>query len=61
MLDALNIPQYKPTFHYMAVSGDQLSRYTDILLETHLGVSERSHREKLLQLISGSLSVHDLL
>ena len=61
VLDVLNLSQYKPMFHYMNMSGDQLSHYNDTQLENCLGITQRADREKLMLLINGSLSAHELL
>ena len=57
----MNLTQYKPNFHYMGVSGEQLSHYSDSLLESHLGVTQRQHRERLMLLISGVKSAQEVL
>lgn len=57
----MNLPQYKSTFHVMGVSGEQLSHYNDSLLQSHLGVTQRQHRERLMLLISGIKSAQELL
>ena len=61
VLDALSLSQYKPVFHYMGMSGKQLSCYSGAMLESCLGVTQPVDRERLLLLINGSISAHELL
>ena len=61
LLDAMRLSHYKPTFHYMGLSGNQLSRYTEQQMESRLGVIPPTDRQALMRLISGSISAHDLL
>ena len=61
LLEVMNLLHCKPTFQYMKLSGDQLSRYTDHQLECQLGVIPPADREKLMRLISGSVSPRELL
>ena len=61
LLEVMNLPHCKPTFQYMKLSGDQLSRYTDHQLECQLGVIPPADRERLMRLISGSVSPRELL
>ena len=56
----MNLSQYKPAFQHWGVSGDQLSRYDDSLLESRLGITQRLHRKRLTMIISGSKSVQEL-
>ena len=57
----MDLSHYKRTFHYMGLSGEQLSRYTDQQLESHLGVIPPNDRQSLMTLISGSVSARELL
>ena len=61
LLDAMSLSHYKPTFHYMGLSGEKLSRYTDQQLESHVGVIPPADRERLRHIITGSLSAHELM
>lgn len=45
----------------MGITGERLSRYTDQQLEKGLGVIPPKDRERLLQVINGSLPTHELL
>ena len=61
VLEVLNLSHYKPAFHYMRLSGEQLSRYTEAQLESQLGVIPPADRERFMHIITGSLSAHELL
>ena len=61
MLEKLNMSAYKELFAAEQINGEILMECDDEILSTELKVTSRLHRIKLKKIISGQLSVQELL
>ena len=57
----MNLSQYKSTFYSKGISGTRLSQHTENSLESQLGISQRLHRKRLMLVINGTKSIHEIL
>lgn len=61
LLKALELEKYQTTFSHQQVSGALLAELNDINLQHFLHIHHHSHRQKLLQVISGEISAKELI
>ena len=61
LLEIMGLEQYTPTFKQEQINGDILSTCDDALLKDELKVSSRLHRMRLLRVIEGAYSVHEIM
>ncbi len=57
----MNLSQYKGSFCREDVSGEELSRFDEDILENRLGVKQRLHRRRLMMIINGTKPVQEFL
>lgn len=57
----MGLEQYTPNFKLEQINGDILSGCDDALLRDELKVTSRLHRMRLLRVIEGAYSVHDIM
>ena len=57
----MNLGKYKQTFKEQFISGDVLAELTDNMLRIDLGVDSDLHRLRLMKVIRGEPSAHNLL
>ena len=57
----MGLEQYTPTFKQEQINGDILSTLDDEILRNELKISSRLHRIRLLRVIDGSYSVHEIM
>lgn len=61
LLETMNLSQYKEIFHREDVSGEELSKLDEDMLENRLGVKQRLHRKRLMMIINGTKPAQDFL
>lgn len=61
LLQVMNMPQYRTKFTEEEIGGDILVECDEDVLEKELGVSQKIHRLKLLQIMDGKKSATALL
>jgi len=61
MLEMMGLEQYTPTFKQEQINGDILSTCDDALLKDELKVTSRLHRIRLLKVIAGTYSIHEIM
>ena len=57
----MGLKRYIPTFSQEQINGDILSTCDDALLNEDLKITSRLHRMRLLRVIEGAYSVHDIM
>ncbi len=57
----MGLEQYTPTFKQEQINGDILSTCDDAILKDELKVTSRLHRMRLLRVIAGTYSVHEIM
>ncbi len=61
LLEIMGLEQYTPNFKLEQINGDILSGCDDAILKDELQVSSRLHRMRLLKVIEGVYSVHQIM
>ena len=61
LLENMGLEQYTPTFKQEQINGDILSTCDDAILKDELSVTSRLHRMRLLRVIEGTYSVHEIM
>ena len=57
----MGLEQYTPTFKHEQINGDILSTCDDGILKDELKIASRLHRIRLLRVIDGNYSIHDIM
>ncbi len=57
----MGFEQYTPIFKQEQINGDILSTCDDALLKDELKIASRLHRMRLLRVIEGAYSVHEIM
>lgn len=61
LLENMSLEQYTPTFKQEQINGDILSTCDEDILRDELKVTSRLHRMRLLRVIQGTYSVHEMM
>ena len=61
LLENINLSQYKQSFHYEGIDGEILAECDENVLLHELNVSSQTHRNQLMNIITGKQSVTLLL
>ena len=60
LLKIMNLSQYSEVFMEESIDGEILAECNDSLLEKELHITNKVHRSRLLKVISGRHSAHNL-
>ena len=61
LLEMMGLEQYTPIFKQEQINGDILSTCDDSLLKDELKIVSRLHRMRLLRVIEGAYSIHEIM